>query len=135
MQHNLQEQQIWGQNLNIQHLPENLGSRACIVAQLAFDESAGLPLHNPARQKVRQSRAAIWFRSLRSNQTEKRRLETLRRLIEPKEASAIPLVMENGLPRVAARAKMIDGVLKLHPLRPRHSSRVAGPISNVRCYI
>jgi hypothetical protein len=68
------------------------------------------------------------------NKTENRGLKTSRRFTEQlEEASAIALVMENGLPRVATRAKMIDGILNLYPQRPRYSYRPASliPMSNV----
>jgi hypothetical protein len=41
--------------------------------------------------------------------------------------------MKNCLACVASCAQMIDGIFKLHPQRPRHSSRMPGTIANVKC--
>jgi hypothetical protein len=41
--------------------------------------------------------------------------------------------LKNRLACVASCAKMIDGIFKLHPQQPRHSSRIAGTIANVTC--
>jgi hypothetical protein len=58
----------------------------------------------------------------------------LRRLAEQfEEASAIRLVTENLLARVASRAKMVDGIFKFYAQRSRHCLRIAEPIANVKC--
>jgi hypothetical protein len=41
--------------------------------------------------------------------------------------------MKNCLTGIPSGAEMIDGIFKLHPQRPRHSSRRAAVIANVEC--
>ena len=41
--------------------------------------------------------------------------------------------MKNRLAGVASGAELIDGIFKLHPQRPRPSSRIASAIANVEC--
>jgi hypothetical protein len=41
--------------------------------------------------------------------------------------------MKHCLTGILSGAEMIDGIFKLHPQRPRHSSRMAGAIANVKC--
>jgi hypothetical protein len=41
--------------------------------------------------------------------------------------------MKNGLPRIAARTKMINRVLELYPQRPRHAVALPIQFSNVKC--
>src|SRR5437867_3287629 len=68
------------------------------------------------------------------DEAQNRRLKTLRRLAEQfEESSAIALVTENRLARVASRAKMVDGIFKFYAQRPRHCFRVAELIANVKC--
>src|SRR4051812_43956889 len=68
------------------------------------------------------------------NKTENRAIKASRRFTEQFEkASAVLFVMENGLPRIAARTKMINRVLKLYPQRPRHAVALPILMSNVKC--